>query len=57
METGHVAKREEVQRSENSVTSGKKIDPLTRKWIVDDSTFETGVGNPDTKGRCNQQPK
>jgi hypothetical protein len=51
METGCVVKREEVRRSENPVTSGTKIDALTRKRSVDDSTFVTGVGNPDIKGK------
>jgi hypothetical protein len=51
METGCVVKGEEVRRSKNPVTSGTKIDALTRKRIVDDSTFVTGVGNPDIKGK------
>jgi hypothetical protein len=51
METGCIASREEVQISENPVTSGTKIDALTCKRIVDDSTFVTDVRNLDIKGK------
>jgi hypothetical protein len=51
METGRIAKEEEALKSKNHVTSGTKIIVPTCKTIVDDSTFATGVGNLDIKGR------
>ena len=51
METDRVAKEEEVLKSKNRVTSGTKTGVPTRKTTVDNSTFATGVGNLDIKGR------